>query len=347
MEKCHAISQGNRQMLSMSKSIAITLLFLVALILSPGYQAEAEEYLPAVLYHQPHDGTATLYQSSWWYPDESVNDQYRWDNFTLDYTRDITEIQWVGGYDPNTYLGAGAVLDFKVAIYGSNAAAQPDVIVGPLVEYQTGGNAGQMPAGTFGGVDMYNYHFVLPAAFQAQGGSKYWVYIVAAQEGNPDWGLAKGNGPDNTHFRNLHEGNIFQFLPGDFAFTLLGPPAPHGVSLSPDQAKQGSPGLDVSYTLSITNSGQVTDSFDLAAAGQSWTTNLSASLVNLGPSASADVTVTVSIPIGAADQDTDMVTITATSQGDSSKEDTAVFTTISTGQTAEVYLPVILTSTSR
>ncbi|MFN2118038.1 MAG: hypothetical protein ACK2T4_07090, partial [Candidatus Promineifilaceae bacterium] len=56
------------------------------------------------------------------------------------------------------------------------------------------------------------------------------------------------------------------------------------------------------------------------------------------------VTVTVAIPPGTASQDSDIVAITATSQGDSSKTDTAVFTTISTGQMSGVYIPIILSS---
>ncbi len=101
----------------------------------------------------------------------------------------------------------------------------------------------------------------------------------------------------------------------------------YGVTLSPDQAKEGPAGEDVSYTLSITNNGQMADSFDLTATGQTWTTNLSTSLVNLASSASVDVTVTVAIPPGAADQESDAVTITATSQGDGSKSDSALLTT--------------------
>ncbi len=85
----------------------------------------------------------------------------------------------------------------------------------------------------------------------------------------------------------------------------------------------------VTYTLTITNSGSVADSFDLTATGQSWSSTLSASQVNLASSASTTFTVDVAIPPGAADQASDGVTITATSQGDSSKTDSALLTTTS------------------
>ena len=174
-------------MLTVSKSIAVALLFLVALILSLGYPAAAEELAAAVLFSQPPDPAGGLYQSSWWFPDESNFDKYLWDNFTLPHNQDITGIQWRGGYDPNVFNGAGTVVDFEVAIYASNGA-EPAYLSGPLVTYPTGGNAGETSAGIFGGVAMYDYAFSLPVAFQAQEGTKYWVYIVATQTGNPDLG---------------------------------------------------------------------------------------------------------------------------------------------------------------
>ena len=390
-----------------SKSIGIALLILVALLLTPGRPAAAETYVPATLFSQPPDPAGGLYQSSWWSPNESNFDNYLWDNFTLTTTQDITGIQWRGGYDPNVFNGAGAVLDFEVAIYASNGA-EPAYLSGPLLTYPTGGNAGQTFAGIFGGVAMYDYSFTLPAAFQAQGGTKYWVYIVAEQTGNPDWGLSKGTGGDTQHFRINHDGSVIEFRSGDLAFTLLGPPTPisglnatndsptalgqattfiatvssgsdvsynwnfgdqtigsgaivthsyaaagsytavvtasntlgsvtastavtvtavYGVSLSPDQAKSTLPGQSVTYTLIVTNTGVIADSFDLTATGQTWATTLSTSQVNLAPSASANFTVTVAIPPGTADQESDAVMITAVSQGDSSKTDSAALTT--------------------
>ena len=220
-------------MLTASKSIAVALFFLVALLLALDYPLTAEESAAAILYSQPPDPAGGLYQSSWWSPDESNSDKYLWDNFTLTYTQDITEIHWRGGYDPNIFNGAGTVVDFEVAIYASNGA-EP-AYLSPLVSYQTGGNAGQTSAGTVGGVAMYDYAFTMPSAFQAQGGTKYWVYIVAEQTGNPDWGLSKGTGGDTQHFRINHDGSVIQFRSGDLAFTLLGPPVPiSGLSATND-----------------------------------------------------------------------------------------------------------------
>ncbi len=103
----------------------------------------------------------------------------------------------------------------------------------------------------------------------------------------------------------------------------------YGVALSGDEGLAGAPGQTVTYTLTITNNGSMADSFDLTAAGQSWTSTLSAAVLNLAPAASTTFTVDVAIPPEAADQATDGVTITATSQGDSSKTDSALLTTTS------------------
>ena len=229
-----------------SKSIGIVLLILATLILSPGRPAAAETYVPATLYSQPPDPAGGLYQSSWWPPNESNFDKFLWDNFTLTNTQDMTMIQWRGGYDPNIFNGAGTVVDFEVAIYASNGA-EPAYLSGPLVTNQTGGSAGETFAGMVGGVDMYDYAFTLPVPFQAQGGTKYWVYIVAAQEGNPDWGLSKATGGDTQHFRVTHDGSIPEFRSGDLAFTLLGPAeAVHGLATSDPPYELGGLSLDFS-----------------------------------------------------------------------------------------------------
>ncbi len=179
----------------------------------------------AIVYGQPPSPSGGLYQSS---RNGTDYDQYVWDNFTIQSSQaiTITEIQWRGGYDPARFGSGGRVTDFIVAIYPSMAAGtQPDVTNPPLVQYQTGGNAGETPAGTYGGVAMYDYGFILPAPFQATGGTKYWVQIEAPQGGIPDWGIAAGTGGDGKYFLGFAAtGDIYyQIAPGDAAFTLLGP----------------------------------------------------------------------------------------------------------------------------
>jgi hypothetical protein len=155
-------------------------------------------------------------------------DQYVWDNFTIQSSQaiTITDIQWRGGYDPAKFGSGGPVTDFAVAIYPSiPGGTQPDVINPPLVRYQTGGNAGETPAGPSGNIPMtYDYSFTLPTSLQVTGGTKYWVQDEASQGGIPDWGILAGTGGDGTHFRRTAAaGDIFyQTVPGDAAFALLG-----------------------------------------------------------------------------------------------------------------------------
>jgi hypothetical protein len=185
-----------------------------------GTKAQAQN----VLYSQPPGSNATLLQSSWWAPNDSDYDQYVWDGFVLSASGAVSEIRWRGGYDPARFGSGGPVVDFSVAIYASiPGGSQPDLISPPIVDYQTGGNAGQTLAGTFGGTAMYDYAFILPTPFQAAAGTKYWVQIEASQHGIPDWGITAGTGGDGTYFRRIADGGntLYHTIQGDAAFTLL------------------------------------------------------------------------------------------------------------------------------
>src|SRR4026207_241478 len=69
------------------------------------------------LYEQPVDPNGKLLLSAWLDPDVSDNDQYVWDNFTLQSNETITEIDWFGVYDPLRFGAGGPVIDFSVSIY--------------------------------------------------------------------------------------------------------------------------------------------------------------------------------------------------------------------------------------
>jgi hypothetical protein len=161
-------------------------------------------------------------------PDGSNSDQYIWDNFTLQSNETITEIDWFGVYDPLKFGAGGPVLDFRISIFPSTTAnTEPAVANPPLVQYQTGGNAGEVAIGTMAGTTLYSYQFTLPTSFAASAGVKYWVQIEGYQRGNvPDWCLAGGTGGDGNHFRRTSGAGgdiLYRLAPGDAAFTLLGP----------------------------------------------------------------------------------------------------------------------------
>ncbi|MDX1409402.1 MAG: hypothetical protein R3330_14745, partial [Saprospiraceae bacterium] len=101
----------------------------------------------------------------------------------------------------------------------------------------------------------------------------------------------------------------------------------YGAALSPDDALSGGAGQTVTYTLHVTNTGNISDTFDLAAAGHTWTTTLSSPTIFLGPGSPGLFTVSVQIPGSAVGNESDLVTITATSQADISKSDNTTLTT--------------------
>ncbi len=213
--------------------------------------------LAAIVYSQPHNLSGVLFQSSWLDPNESNDDRYIWDNFTLQSTQVITEVQWRGGYDPAKFGSGGPVLDFSVAIYPSAAAGtQPDVLNPPLVQYQTGRNAGETLAGTFVSTTMYDYRFSLPTPFTATAGTKYWVQIEGFQHGTvPDWGLAAGTSGDGKYFVRIHNiGNVYQLAAGDAAFTLVGPAVPiSGLSATNDSPTAAGHATTFTATVSAGN----------------------------------------------------------------------------------------------
>ena len=117
-----------------------------------------------------------------------------------------------------------------------------------------------------------------------------------------------------------------------------------GVTLTPSaDAKSGLVGKVVTYTLTIQNTGNQDDSFNvtLTLSGNPWPTTLSANPVGpLSPNGTGTVSVYVTVPSSAADGATDVVAVMATSQGDSSKIATSNLTT--TAARYKVYLPVVL-----
>ena len=113
----------------------------------------------------------------------------------------------------------------------------------------------------------------------------------------------------------------------------------YGVDCGADStALSGFQGRKMTYTLTVTNDGNSTDTFDLETGGNTWTTDLSQTQVTLGAGESTQVVVSVTIPEGALAGAVDTVAVTLTSQGDPATTDTVSLTTTALA-TLKVYVP--------
>ncbi len=117
--------------------------------------------------------------------------------------------------------------------------------------------------------------------------------------------------------------------------TTLANVNPAGMVVAPE-GQTGMPLEVVSYDFTVTNTGDYTDSFALAASGV-WTTTLPGgeNTVPLAPGAVTNVVVLVTVPQGAADGDVDLTTLTIASALDPTVSASAGVTT-----TASVPPPV-------
>jgi hypothetical protein len=116
--------------------------------------------------------------------------------------------------------------------------------------------------------------------------------------------------------------------------------AAFGVEVSPDMAQTGGAGETVTYMVTVTNTGNSPDTFDITVSGETWTTTVPATVGPLNSGASATVAVTVDIPAGAAVGDQDMATVTVTSQGDPTVFADVMLTT--TVVARGVFLPLVM-----
>ncbi len=90
-----------------------------------------------------------------------------------------------------------------------------------------------------------------------------------------------------------------------------------GLILEPHSLAQSAlPGETVTYTLLLTNTGNLMDSFDLSYSGNEWQVTLPVTQVELAVGASIPVSAQVLVPADALANDADLATISAASQTD-------------------------------
>jgi hypothetical protein len=113
------------------------------------------------------------------------------------------------------------------------------------------------------------------------------------------------------------------------------------VDTGPDQSASGALGDEVMYTVTITNTGLVADTFDLSLSGNVWESHvMPESTGMLDPGESTTVTLTVHIPENAFPGNSDAVVLTATSVADNLVSDSMTATTSVSGQHM-IFLPAL------
>jgi hypothetical protein len=115
----------------------------------------------------------------------------------------------------------------------------------------------------------------------------------------------------------------------------------YGVALTPEtNALSASSGDTVTYTLHVTNTGNLPNTFTIAYSGNGWDVDLPVEVVTLDAGESTDVIVHVMIPAGTLPGSHDDVNITITGAGGANAW--AALTTSAKGY--QIFLPIIVTA---
>ncbi|WDT70516.1 MAG: JDVT-CTERM domain-containing protein [Candidatus Manganitrophus sp.] len=144
------------------------------------------------------------------------------------------------------------------------------------------------------------------------------AYKAEGRNNPASFGTIESSDSDGDLWTNLEEINARTF-PGNAADKII-------VTLTPStDARFDRPGMAVTFTLQVQNTGSSTDTYAVTVTGNSWTTT-AGSVGSLASSATTRLTVTVAIPTTASAGASDTAAVTVTSQGDSTKSATATLT---------------------
>lgn len=95
-------------------------------------------------------------------------------------------------------------------------------------------------------------------------------------------------------------------------------------------------GETVTYTLNLTNTSTIADSFNVAVSGNAWSTAAPASIGPLAAGAGQSFNVAVTIPVTLTGGGVDIATVMLTSQADNTQSDSAALTTTAVATDADL-----------
>src|SRR5262249_43164723 len=105
----------------------------------------------------------------------------------------------------------------------------------------------------------------------------------------------------------------------------------HAVTLTPGTNVKTTPGSSVTYTLKLTNNGNVSESFDVEITGSNWAAAADADPIGpIAAGASAELHVTVQVPAGETSGSSDTATVTVKSFAGSAQASATLVTVVDT-----------------
>ncbi len=119
---------------------------------------------------------------------------------------------------------------------------------------------------------------------------------------------------------------------------------PHfAMTMSGNMTDSGAPGSTVMYSITITNTGNADDTYNLSLGTHTWTGHFpGGNSVNVAAGASATVMLHVTIPTSATNGQSDAVTVTVTSTHDSGVTGSATMTTTAVVTSYTIYMPILM-----
>lgn len=116
----------------------------------------------------------------------------------------------------------------------------------------------------------------------------------------------------------------------------------YAFALSPEaSAQSSSPGTTITYTLTITNQGNITDSYLISLGSHNWPVAAPGQTGTLRRGESVSIAVVVSIPESAQDGETDVVAVTLISQSSAGVAHASGLTTTAESPLRLVFLPLV------